>query len=197
MAHRGGSSRNSEHAFVVTIRYANDAVEYLRGSALSDPICKRLVSSQLNSTDQIRLINEVLVDKGEQQAAKDLEPGDALKLVELLDLVRLFFPSQSPISYGEQTLRTGDLDVSIRPAFIHHLAEVCGWHAIIPNSAQISGHELESPYSGDTHSKVWIGKYNGQKVTIKAPNIYGSYDQAQKRKIAKVSCLVIVLWHRH
>ena len=51
------------------------------------PISKRLVSSQLSPAEQIQLIKEMLADRGEQQAAKSLQPGDALRLVEFLDLV--------------------------------------------------------------------------------------------------------------
>ena len=50
-------------------------------------ISKRLVSSQLSPAEQIQLVEEMLADKGEQQAAKGLKPDDASRLIELLDLV--------------------------------------------------------------------------------------------------------------
>ena len=65
---------------------------------MNDPIPKRLVSFQFNADEQIRLIKEMLADRDEQRAGNDLEPGDALKLVELLDSVRsLSFLSASAL----------------------------------------------------------------------------------------------------
>ena len=194
MNHReGGSRRGSECTLLITVGYTDDVVAPVRRSTPSDPICKRLASSQIRPEEQVRLIKNMLADRGEQQAAKDLEPGDALKLVEFLDLVRLFVLPQSPAPYGEQILRTGRLDASIRPTCIRYSAQVCGWHRLLPDSVQISGHERESTHSGGGHSQVWNGRYNGRKVAIKVLNIYGGDDPAKKKEIAKVGHLATVL----
>jgi hypothetical protein len=60
---------------------------------LRDPISisKRLISSDFSPAEQVKLIKGILADKDEQQAAKGLEPGGALKFVETLDLVCLLY----------------------------------------------------------------------------------------------------------
>ena len=71
------------------------------GSVPADPIPKRLVSSSFDPARQIELIREMLADRGEQQAARALGPEEASKFVEMLDLVRLFLSSPSPMSHGK------------------------------------------------------------------------------------------------
>ena len=56
--------------------------------SLAGPVSRRLVSFQFTPAEQIQLIKEMLADRDEQEAARDLVPGDASKLIELLDSVR-------------------------------------------------------------------------------------------------------------
>lgn len=58
-----------------------------------EPISKYLVSHELSLDDRTERIRELLASRQEQEQAKTLEPGDALKFVELLDEVRSFVHS--------------------------------------------------------------------------------------------------------
>ena len=158
------------------------------------PISKRLASFQFTPTEQIQLIKDLLADRGEQEAARVLELGDASKLVELLDSVRLLPPSQSPIPYAyrKQVLREDRLDTLIRPTCVRYLARVCGWHILLPKSAEISGHEPESEIGGGGYSSVWIGSHNSQKVAIKVLAVYEGDDSARKKEVTRVSHTVAV-----
>ena len=53
------------------------------------PISKRLATFQFAPAEEIQLIREMLANRGEQEAAKGLEPSDAANLIEFLDSVRL------------------------------------------------------------------------------------------------------------
>jgi len=75
--------RNSESILLIAV-----AAAIVNQILLAGPISKRLVSFQFTPADQIRLIKEVLADRSKQETAKVLEPGDASKLIELLDSVR-------------------------------------------------------------------------------------------------------------
>ena len=79
----GGLGQNSECALLTTV-----ATLMMNQLLLAGPI-SRLVSFQFAPTEQIKLIKEMLADRGEQEMARVLQPGDASKLIELLDSVRL------------------------------------------------------------------------------------------------------------
>ena len=74
----------SKCTLLITVGYIDDVVTPVCRSMPSDPICKRLVSSRPEEQDW--LIKDMLGDRGEHWAAKDLEPGDALKLVEFFEI---------------------------------------------------------------------------------------------------------------
>ena len=74
----------SKCTLLIMVGYIDDVVTPVRRSMPSDPICKRLVSSRPEEQDW--LIKDMLGDRGEHRAAKDLELGDALKLVEFFEI---------------------------------------------------------------------------------------------------------------
>ena len=76
----------SKCTLLVTVGYTDDVVAPVRRSMPCDPICKRLVSSQFRPEEQDWLIKDMLGDRGEHQTAKDLKPGEALKLVEFVEI---------------------------------------------------------------------------------------------------------------
>jgi len=94
--------------------------------------------------------------------------------------------------YGKQVLRANRLDASIRPSCVRYLARVCGWHILLPKSAEIAGHEPESELGGGGHSTVWIGSHNSRKVAIKVLAIYEGDDNARKKEVTRVSCTITV-----
>ena len=67
----------------------------------TDPISKRLVSSDFSPTQQIKLIEEMLANRDEQQAVRGLVPDEASRLVEILDLVCIRLSSPLLMSYGK------------------------------------------------------------------------------------------------
>jgi hypothetical protein len=93
------SDSSSKCLSLITVWCADDRSAATNGSAPTGPISKRLVSSDYNPARQIELIKEMLANRDEQQAAKGLEPEEASKFVEMLDLVRLFPSSPSPMSH--------------------------------------------------------------------------------------------------
>jgi hypothetical protein len=154
------------------------------------PISKDLISHEFSPNDRIRYIKKLLASREEQENAKLLETGDAVKFVELLDEVSLSCPRHHPTTQrltGDQVLRTGGLDERTRPTCTRYLARVCGWHSTLPNSARISNHKRETENSGGGSSTVWVGRYDEQKVIIKVLNFYRSYDDIKKRELTKVS----------
>ena len=87
------SDGNSECLSLIAVWYTDDGSAPTGGSMLTYPISKYLVSFDLSHAKKIELIKEMLANKNEQQAAKRLEPGEASRLVEMLDLVHLFLSS--------------------------------------------------------------------------------------------------------
>jgi hypothetical protein len=91
MVHQAHESDSSgECLSLITVWYADDGSVATSGSVPADPISKRLVSSDFSPARQVELIEKMLADKHEQQAARGLETREASRLVEMLDLVRLF-----------------------------------------------------------------------------------------------------------
>jgi hypothetical protein len=93
------SDSSSQCLSLITVWCADDRSAATNGSAPTGSISKQLVSSDFSPVRQIELIKEMLANRDEQQAAKGLEPEEASKFVEMLDLVRLFLPSPSPVSH--------------------------------------------------------------------------------------------------
>jgi len=95
------------------------------------PISKRLVSFQFTPAEKIQLIKEMLADRGEQEAARVLKPGDASKLIELLDSVR---PPSSFLAIialrqtGSESGQAGRTD----PAYVYSLLGPSLWMACTP-----------------------------------------------------------------
>ena len=79
-----------------------------------------------------------------------------------------------------------------RPTGTRYLARVCGWHGILPNSVVISDYQFETLLDEGGNGMVSTGKYNGQKVAIKALKFYQSDDPAKKRERTKVRYPVLV-----
>jgi hypothetical protein len=93
MFHQAYESDSSSRCLSpITVWCTDDGSVATSGSVPADPISKRLVSSYFSPAQQIELIREMLADRSEQQAARALEPEEASKFVEMLDLVRLFSP---------------------------------------------------------------------------------------------------------
>lgn len=150
-------------------------------------ISKYLVSNNIGPEEVVQSVKKLLTHKEEQENAKNLEPGDAKKFVELLDGVSLPpWKHSIPLNWT-QLLMWNRIKGRERSPCARYLARVCGWHSILPDSAQISGHQCTSEYSGGTFSIVWIGIHNGQKVAIKALRFYTSYDEKKKRDLTRVS----------
>jgi hypothetical protein len=102
MFHQAYESDSSSRCLSpITVWCTDDGSVATSGSVPADPISKRLVSSYFDPARQIELIKEMLANRDEQQAAKDLKPEEASKFVEVLDLVRLFPSSPSPMSHGK------------------------------------------------------------------------------------------------
>ena len=95
------SDNSSKYPSLITVWCADDGSAATNGSAPMGPISKRLVSSDYGPARQIELIREMLANRDEQQAAKCMEPEEASKFVEILDLVRLLLSSPSPMSHGK------------------------------------------------------------------------------------------------
>ena len=92
MVHQGDESDSSSECLSLTVVwYTDNKSAPAGGSVLTDPISRRLVSFDFSPARKIELIEEMLADRDEQQAAKDLELGEASRLVELLDLVGFSF----------------------------------------------------------------------------------------------------------
>ena len=103
-----------------------------------------------------------------------------------------------PIPYGKQVLKEDRLDPSTRPTCICYLARVCGWHVLLPKSAEISGHEAEAEaIGGSGYSTVFSGSYNSRKVVIKVLRIFEGDEGAQKKEITRVCRQVIVWWQQN
>ena len=64
------------------------------------PIPKRLVCFQFTPAEQFQLVNEMLADRREREAGKDLEPTDASNLIEFLDSVRSTSSSNQSLMPG-------------------------------------------------------------------------------------------------
>jgi hypothetical protein len=185
------SDSSSECLSPIAVLYANDGSVPTGKTVLEDPTSKRLVSLDFSPARKIALIEEILADRNEQQASKDLEPGDALSLVELLDLVRLFLSSLPPASYGNQVLMNNELSASIRPSCVHYLARLCGWHKLLPISALISACERKFPHRNDEHSETCFGRYNDQEVIVKVMKVYWETTALKERRV-KVGHLITV-----
>ena len=97
---RGGSTRSSEHALLFSVQdldRADSRLDPAKESTPEGPISKYLVTHELGLDDLVKGIRKLLASKEQQEGAKNLEPGDALKFVELLDQVcSLRSSSQSP-----------------------------------------------------------------------------------------------------
>jgi len=122
----GGSGREGECALLImvgcmTVKQILSAV----------PISKRLVSFQFTPAEQIQLIKEMLADRGEQEAARALKPGDASKLIELLDLVcppSSFLATNSSRQTGSESGQAGRID----SAYVYSLLGSGLWMVYTP-----------------------------------------------------------------
>jgi hypothetical protein len=100
MVHQGDESDSSSECIsLAAVWYTDNRSAPAGGSVLTDPISRRLVSFDFSPARKIELIEKMLADRDEQQAAKGLELGEASRLVELLDLVRLSLSPLPPMSY--------------------------------------------------------------------------------------------------
>lgn len=157
-------------------------------------ISKHVVSHDLSHEDLVFLIKKLLDDKLEQDGAKNLEPGDATKFVELLDEVGLSLLRRLTASDWKQLLKTSGLGKRRRSPCVRYLARVCGWHSILPNSVQISDYQRVSLCSGGSTSTVWAGIRGDQKIVVKALTVYVPFGENKKKELTSVSYPVAVIF---
>jgi len=122
---QGELGRNSECELPIVM-----AAAIVNRILLAGPISKRLVYFQFTRAEQIQLIEAMLADRSEQEVAKVLGPGDASKLIELLDLVRPpFFLATDPLRQtGSERGMVGPID----PAYVYSLLGPSLWMACTP-----------------------------------------------------------------
>lgn len=83
----GKSSSISEHAATINLRLVDGWLGPVQGTIPKGSISKHLVSHNLTPPEKAQCIQRLLASKEEQRETMNLEPGDALRLVELLDEV--------------------------------------------------------------------------------------------------------------